>query len=287
VVTFEFENIPLEALSVIEPLCPVRPGARALAVSQDRLAEKEFLNALGIATAPFARFDRGGDPAGAVTATGLPAIIKTRRMGYDGKGQIRVDHLSAAKAAMETLAGRPAIIEGHVDFSLEASVIGARSFGGDVVCFDPGANVHHNGILHTTTVPAPLSLSQKTDAVLLAGRVMNALDYVGVMAVELFVTGGGLIVNEIAPRVHNSGHWTQNGCVIDQFEQHVRAVAGWPLGDGRRHSDVVMTNLIGHDVDDVRALDGDAQVGVHLYGKQDVRTGRKMGHINKVTGAAR
>ena len=175
VVTFEFENIPLEALSVIESLCPVRPGARALAVSQDRLAEKEFLNALGIATAPFARFDRSGDPAGAVTATGLPAIIKTRRMGYDGKGQIRVDDLSAAKAAMETLAGRPAIIEGHVDFSLEASVIGARSLGGDVVCFDPGANVHHNGILHTTTVPAPPSLSQKTDAVLLAGRGMNAL----------------------------------------------------------------------------------------------------------------
>jgi 5-(carboxyamino)imidazole ribonucleotide synthase len=163
------------------------------------------------------------------------------------------------------------------------SVIAARGLNGDVACFDPGENVHLNGILHTTTVPARLSAAQRMDAVLLAAKILNALDYVGVLGVELFVTSQGLIVNEIAPRVHNSGHWTQNGCAIDQFEQHIRAVAGWPLGDGQRYADVVMENLIGNDMDGVPYLAKQADTALHLYGKADTKPGRKMGHVNRVT----
>ncbi|NBQ27133.1 MAG: 5-(carboxyamino)imidazole ribonucleotide synthase [Rhodobacteraceae bacterium] len=171
---------------------------------------------------------------------------------------------------------------GFINFTHEISVIGARSENGDVSCFDPGENIHRGGILHTTTVPARLSKAQRMDAVLMAGRILNALDYVGVMGLELFVTPKGLIVNEIAPRVHNSGHWTQNGCAVDQFEQHIRAVAGWPLGDGSRHSDVVMENLIGADMDRVPDLAKDPTVSLHLYGKAEVKAGRKMGHFNKI-----
>ena len=180
------------------------------------------------------------------------------------------------------MAGQPAVLEGFVRFSREVSVIAARSINGDVACFDPGENIHKDGILHTTTVPAALSAAQRTDAVLIAGRILNALDYVGVLGVELFVTPQGLIVNEIAPRVHNSGHWTQNGCAIDQFEQHIRAIAGWPLGDGTRHSDVVMENLIGDDMDRVPAIAQESGAALHLYGKADVKPGRKMGHVNRI-----
>jgi len=180
------------------------------------------------------------------------------------------------------MAGQPAVLEGFVNFTHDISVIGARSENGDVSCFDPGENIHRGGILHTTTVPARLSKAQRMDAVLMAGRILNALDYVGVMGLELFVTPKGLIVNEIAPRVHNSGHWTQNGCAVDQFEQHIRAVAGWPLGDGSRHSDVVMENLIGADMDRVPDLAKDPTVSLHLYGKAEVKAGRKMGHFNKI-----
>ena len=180
------------------------------------------------------------------------------------------------------MAGAPAILEGFVDFSHEVSVIAARSASGEVACYDPGENVHRDGILHTTTVPARLSASLRTDAILMAANILNALDYVGVLGVELFVTPQGLIVNEIAPRVHNSGHWTQNGCVVDQFEQHIRAVAGWPLGDGKRHADVVMENLIGVDMDRVPELAGTASVALHLYGKAEVKAGRKMGHFNRI-----
>ena len=181
--------------------------------------------------------------------------------------------------------GAHAILEGFVDFSREVSVIAARNAAGEVACYDPGENVHRNGILHTTTVPATLSSNQRTDAVLLAAKILNALDYVGVLGVELFVTPGALIVNEIAPRVHNSGHWTQNGCTVDQFEQHIRAVAGWPLGDGTRHSNVVMENLIGDDVNRIPDI-ARSGAALHLYGKTDAKPGRKMGHVNRITGAA-
>ena len=180
------------------------------------------------------------------------------------------------------MAGAPAVLEGFVDFEREISVIAARGVTGEVACFDPGENVHDGGILRTTTVPAEIRPMMQADAVLLAGQILNALDYVGVMGVELFVTGRGLVVNEIAPRVHNSGHWTQAGCAVDQFEQHIRAVAGWPLGDGGRHADVVMENLIGEDMDQVPEIARERHASLHLYGKTEVKPGRKMGHVNRV-----
>jgi 5-(carboxyamino)imidazole ribonucleotide synthase len=190
-----------------------------------------------------------------------------------------------APAAFAAMAGAPSVLEGFVTFSREVSVIAARGLDGSVACFDPGENVHEGGILRTTTIPARLTPSQRSDAVLIAARMLNALDYVGVMGVELFVTAQGLVVNEFAPRVHNSGHWTQNGCVIDQFEQHIRAVAGWPLGDGKRHSNVVMENLIGDDVLRVPEIAATG-AAIHLYGKSEARAGRKMGHVNRITGSA-
>jgi 5-(carboxyamino)imidazole ribonucleotide synthase len=181
--------------------------------------------------------------------------------------------------AWQEMQGAPSVLEGFINFSHEVSVIAARASDGQVACYDPGENVHREGILHSTTVPASLSAAQRMDAVLLAGQILNALDYVGVMGVELFVTADGLIVNEIAPRVHNSGHWTQNGCDICQFEQHIRAVAGWPLGDGSRHSDIRMENLVGADMDRVPEL-RKTNAALHLYGKSEVKPGRKMGHVN-------
>lgn len=281
VITYEFENIPTSALDLLESLRPIHPGRRALATSQDRLTEKEFLQSLGLQTAPFATVDNAADLDAAIATIGAPAILKTRTMGYDGKGQARIKSPEDAAQAIADMAGAPAILEGFVNFSHEVSIIGARDADGAVACFDPGENVHVNGILSTTTVPAKLTPSQRTDAVLIAARILNALAYVGVMGVELFVTPQGLIVNEIAPRVHNSGHWTQNGCTIDQFEQHIRAVAGWPLGDGSRHSNVVMENLIGDDMIRVPDL-AKTTAAIHLYGKADVKKGRKMGHINHV-----
>lgn len=286
VVTYEFENVPTAALDILEADVPVRPGRRALAVSQDRLTEKTFLAGLGLATAPFAAVDDAAGLAAALEGIGTPAILKTRRLGYDGKGQARIAGPADAPAALAAMAGASAICEGFVSFGQEISVIAARGRSGEVACYDPGTNVHREGILRRTTVPAPLSAAQRTDAVLLAGRILNALDYVGVIGVELFVTADGLLVNEIAPRVHNSGHWTQDGCVIDQFEQHVRAVAGWPLGDGARHSDIEMVNLIGDDVARLGDYARDPQVAIHLYGKAETRPGRKMGHVNRRIGPA-
>lgn len=285
VITYEFENIPTTALDALEAVRPIYPGRNALAVSQDRLTEKTFLRDLGLATAPFAPVQDAENLSAAIDAIGTPAILKTRRLGYDGKGQARLSSAEDADSALAAMGGAEAILEGFVPFSCEVSVIAARGRDGTVACFDPGENVHRDGILSTTTVPARLSHAQQTDAVLLAGKILNALEYVGVLGVELFVTPQGLVVNEIAPRVHNSGHWTQNGCVVDQFEQHIRAVAGWPLGDGRRHADVVMENLIGDDVDRVADLARDPGVALHLYGKAESRAGRKMGHVNRVVRA--
>ena len=285
VITYEFENIPTSALDILEPLKPVRPGRNALRVSQDRLVEKAFLAELGLQTAPFAAVDEAEDLAEGLSEIGFPAILKTRRFGYDGKGQARINAAAEAEGALADMAGQPAILEGFVNFSHEVSVIGARGLDGSVACFDPGENVHEGGILRTTTVPARLSTKQRTDAVLLAGQILNKLDYVGVMGVELFVTEAGLVVNEIAPRVHNSGHWTQQGCTIDQFEQHIRAVAGWPLGDGGRYADVVMENLIGDDMKKVPGIAREAGAALHLYGKAEVKPGRKMGHVNRIVPA--
>ena len=278
-ITFEFENIPTSALDILEQIRPIRPGRRALAISQDRLSEKEFLTGLGLKVAPYANVTTATDAEAAAQSIGTPSILKTRRMGYDGKGQIRLKDTSDMAEAWQAMKGAPSVLEGFINFSHEVSVIAARASDGQVACYDPGENVHHEGILHSTTVPATLNAAQRMDAVLLAGQILNALDYVGVMGVELFVTNDGLIVNEIAPRVHNSGHWTQNGCDICQFEQHIRAVAGWPLGDGTRHSDIRMENLIGTDIDRVPEL-RETNAALHLYGKSEVKPGRKMGHVN-------
>ncbi|MEM7188688.1 MAG: 5-(carboxyamino)imidazole ribonucleotide synthase [Pseudomonadota bacterium] len=282
VVTYEFENVPAEALDLIEDRVPIHPGRRALAVSQDRCDEKAFMESLGIAVAPWAAVGSASELMTAIGTVGTPAILKTRRLGYDGKGQFRLADPGDAGLAWASLDGAPSVLEGFVDFEREVSVIGARSLDGQIVCYDPGENVHRDGILHTTTVNAEAGRRITADAVLTAGRILNALDYVGVMGVEMFVTPDGLLVNEIAPRVHNSGHWTIEACVIDQFQQHIRAVAGWPLGDGSRHSDAVMTNLIGDEADDWTALSAE-QAGLHLYGKAESRPGRKMGHVTRTS----
>jgi len=283
VITYEFENIPTAALDVLEALRPIRPGRMALATSQDRLLEKAFLTGLGIACAPYAAVGSLADLQAAIGTIGVPSILKTTRLGYDGKGQVRLRVPEDAEAAWAAMQGAPAVLEGFINFTHEVSVIAARGLDGSVACYDPGQNVHRDGILHTTTLPAKLTANQRTDAVLMAAKVLNALEYVGVLGLELFVTPQGLIANEIAPRVHNSGHWTQNGCAVDQFEQHIRAVMGWPLGDGSRHSDVVMENLIGNDMLRVPAIARENGAALHLYGKAEARAGRKMGHVNRIT----
>lgn len=282
VVTYEFENIPTAALDLIERLRPIHPNRRALAISQDRLQEKAFLNGIGLATAPWAAVEDMASLEVALATIGTPSILKTTRLGYDGKGQARIKAAEDAPAALAAMAGAPAVLEGFVGFSCEISVIAARGLDGSVSCFDPGENVHRDGILHTTTVPARVSPALRSDAVLIAAKILNALDYVGVLGVELFVTPKGLLVNEIAPRVHNSGHWTQAGCTVDQFEQHIRALAGWPLGDGSRYADVEMLNLIGDDVTQVPTLAKEPRTQIHLYGKAEAKPGRKMGHVNRV-----
>lgn len=276
VITYEFENVPVSALDLLESIRPIHPNRRALAISQDRLSEKDFLTGIGLTTAPYRAVETEADLPEAVAALGRPAILKTRRMGYDGKGQVRLGE------GPDGWTGAPSVLEGFIEFSCEISVIVARGQDGQVAAFDPGLNEHRAGILHKTTVPSGQPARVLTDAVLLAGRIVNALDYVGVMGVELFVTPRGLIVNEIAPRVHNSGHWTQAGCAVDQFEQHIRAVAGLPLGDGARYADVEMLNLIGDEVAQAEALLREPGVQVHLYGKGAPRPGRKMGHANRV-----
>lgn len=282
VITYEFENIPTAALDLLEALRPIRPNRRALAIAQDRILEKDFLTGLGLTCAPYRAVNTAAEMAAAVAEIGTPSILKTTRLGYDGKGQARLTSAKDADAAFASMNGAPSVLEGFIVFSHEVSVIAARGLDQSVACYDPGENVHRSGILHTTTLPARLTPAQRSDAILLAARILNALDYVGVMGVEIFVTAKGLIVNEIAPRVHNSGHWTQNGCAVDQFEQHIRAVAGLPLGDGARHSDVVMENLIGDDIDRLPQILRENDAALHLYGKAEARPGRKMGHVNRV-----
>lgn len=291
VVTYEFENVPAEALDLIEAQVPIRPNRRALAVSQDRIDEKDFLNEIGLATAPYAPVDPAAPDAGAMLAqamalTGVPAILKTRRLGYDGKGQARIMDIHGGQAALEAIGSAPAVLEGFVEFTREISVIAARGMDDRIACFEPGENVHRDGILHSTRVPAAIGRETRERAFGIAGTILAALDYVGVLGVELFDTPVGLIVNEIAPRVHNSGHWTEAGAVIDQFEQHIRAVAGWPLVDPFRHSDVEMVNLVGDDLDEVPAIRQEAGALLHLYGKAEARPGRKMGHVTRVLGPA-
>src|SRR5579871_1555919 len=282
-ITFEFENVPSAALELLAREKPAHPGAQCLAPTQDRLAEKDFLSGLGIPTTAYAGVQTRNDAREAVARIGLPAILKTRRFGYDGKGQWPIADATDLESAVSRLNGAAAILERRVDFSFECSVIAARSTDGMFAAYDLPQNIHGQQILRRSVVPAPLAETQSREAKAITERIADALRYVGVLAVEFFVThDGALLVNEIAPRVHNSGHWTLDACVVSQFEQHIRAVAGWPLGDPARHSDAVMENLIVAEADDWQAL-ARGSGGLHLYGKRESRAGRKMGHVTRLS----
>jgi len=282
VATYEFENVQDSAVAVLEKHVPVRPGREPLSVAQDRLAEKKFLNRIGVKTAPFAKVDSGEDLAEATERIGLPAILKTRRFGYDGKGQVKLNPQSDQSAAFASIGAAPSILEGFVPFERELSVIIARGVNGDTAAYDAAENEHRNHILWRSHVPGDIPAEQSKKAGEIATAIIEALDYVGVLGVEFFaLPNGELLVNEIAPRVHNSGHWTQDAAYVSQFEQHIRAVAGWPLGGPARHSDVVMENLIGDDVTNWDLLAGEPNTHIHLYGKAEARAGRKMGHVNR------
>ena len=282
VVTYEFENIPTAALDIIETQSEIFPNREALKISQDRLIEKEFINKLGFKTASFCEVNSIEELIHAINQIGAPSILKTRRFGYDGKGQVKVQPSSKPEEIWKNLGEKALILEGFINFSSEFSVIGSRSKDGQISCFDPGENVHKDGILRTTTVPAHLTNQQKTEAVLITAKILETLKYVGVIGIEFFLEKNSLVINEFAPRVHNSGHWTQNGCTVDQFEQHIRAITGWKLGNAERHSDVIMENLIGDEIYKTNQLVEDGSIALHLYGKADVNPGRKMGHFNRI-----
>nr|WP_246270337.1 5-(carboxyamino)imidazole ribonucleotide synthase [Hongsoonwoonella zoysiae] len=285
-VTYEFENVPGETADILASLRPVRPGPRALSVSQDRLSEKTFLREASIPVADFESIDSQAGLDDAISRFGGRGVVKTRRFGYDGKGQIMIREEAGATGAFSRLGDVPAILEALVSFEREISVIVARGLDGTARAYDVAENVHENHILKTSSVPAEIRSQTAAQAREIAEKIADALDYVGVMGVEMFLVRSGeeerIIVNEIAPRVHNSGHWTEDACLVSQFEQHVRAVAGWPLGTAERHFDVTMENLIGHDADAWREILNDPGARLHLYGKAETRAGRKMGHVNRL-----
>jgi 5-(carboxyamino)imidazole ribonucleotide synthase len=285
VATCEFENVPAAALEAASRAVPVFPQAKSFAVAQDRLAEKDFVTGLGIAVAPYAAVDSLDDLKTALPRVRLPALLKTRRFGYDGKGQVPIRAAEEAPAALETIGQVPALVEGIVTFDREISVIAVRGRNGETRFYDPVENVHQDGILAITRAPAHITPALAVEARSIAGKIVDALSHVGVLCVEMFARPGErpeLLVNEFAPRVHNSGHWTLDACVVSQFENHIRAISGWPLGDTARHSDAVMTNLIGVEVGKWREFAAEPDTAVHLYGKADVRAGRKMGHITRL-----
>jgi 5-(carboxyamino)imidazole ribonucleotide synthase len=281
-VTFEFENIPAATVAQIARSKPVFPRARALELTQDRFDEKNFVQSLGLTTPRFAAVDSELEARKLFENYRGRAVLKTRRFGYDGKGQAKpksADEAAAAYAAFKM----PCIMEAFIDFDYEASVIAARGRDGSFAAYDPPENAHEDHILRRSIVPGRLTPEQSGEAKEIARKIATALDYVGVFAVELFVLkDGSLLVNEIAPRVHNSGHWTLEACAVSQFEQHIRAVAGWPLGDPSRHADAVMENIIGED-----ALAWESYArrpgALHLYGKAEARAGRKMGHFTQLS----
>ncbi len=284
VVTYEFENVPVAAAEELAAQVTVYPPPKALEMAQDRLTEKSFINGCGIPTARFHAVGSQADLEKALADFGGQGVLKTRRLGYDGKGQrVYRSIADSPEGGYAALGSVPLILESFVSFEREISIIGARGIDGTVACYDPAENVHRNGILHTSTLPAGISDQTAAAARAAAEKILTALGYVGVIGIEFFVLAdGSLIANEMAPRVHNSGHWTEAACVISQFEQHIRAVAGLPLGKPDRHSDCVMTNLIG---DDILALPEWLRLDdtlVHLYGKTEARPGRKMGHVTQL-----
>ncbi|HEY1962723.1 MAG TPA: 5-(carboxyamino)imidazole ribonucleotide synthase, partial [Rhizomicrobium sp.] len=283
-ITFEFENVPAETVALLSQLRPAHPNARALATAQERFEEKTFVSTLGLPTAPFLPVASAAGARSAFQQLGCArAVLKTRRWGYDGKGQAIVGSADEAAAAYDRFRGAPLLLEGFVDFAFEASVIAARGTDGVFAAYDSPENEHRDHILRRSTVPSRLTAEQSEEAKRIAQTIAEALDYVGVLCVELFVAqDGALLVNEIAPRVHNSGHWTIDACAVSQFEQHIRAIAGWRLGRTERHSDAVMENIIGEEAHDWRALVARGGA-LHLYGKPEIRPGRKMGHITWIS----
>jgi len=284
VITYEFENIPTSTVERLSRRKPVAPGVLALQTAQDRLTEKNFVTGLGIACAPYCNIETQSDVESAQSSATFPAILKTRRMGYDGKGQIRINSASDLEGAWRNLSHQPCVLEACIGFEREVSVVAARGRDGTIVAFDTTWTIHGDHILREARVPSNLDSRAEELAKSIAERITSALDYVGVLAVELFVVnpddyGQPLLVNEIAPRVHNSGHWTQDACGVSQFEQHIRAVCGWPLGATERHSNAVMKNLIGDEIHTVAELAKEPRACIHHYGKGDARPGRKMGHV--------
>jgi 5-(carboxyamino)imidazole ribonucleotide synthase len=284
VISFEFENVSAEGLDLLASIRPVRPAPSVLRISQDRLDEKTFLNGAGVATAPWAPVGSRLELAEAVHRLGLPAVLKTTRLGYDGKGQAMLRTPEDLDAAWERLTPKPLVLEGFVDFAQEISVVVARGANGDVSTFDTVENRHRDHILDLTLAPARISEATDQAAQAIGRCVAESLDLIGLLAVELFVDSTGkVLVNEIAPRPHNSGHWTIDACPASQFELHIRAIAGLPLPPATRHSDAVMKNLIGPEgVALWPAALAEPGVIPHLYGKAEALPGRKMGHVTKL-----
>ncbi len=285
VVTLEWENVPVAALERLARARPVRPGAKVLEVTQDRLAEKRFLNGLGIPTAPFMPVDDATDLGAALAAIGSNGILKTRRLGYDGKGQVRLDPATptAPEDAIAALQGAPAILEGFVDFARELSVITARSPSGELRSFPPVENRHADQVLIETIAPAELPVDVTAAALDIAERIARTLALEGLLAVEMFLAADGrLLVNELAPRPHNSGHWSLDAAGVSQFEQLVRAICDLPLGDPTPSCPSTMRNLLGHAVDAWPEILAEPSARLHLYGKREIRAGRKMGHVTRL-----
>ncbi|MDP3603904.1 MAG: 5-(carboxyamino)imidazole ribonucleotide synthase [Bosea sp. (in: a-proteobacteria)] len=286
VVTYEFENVPAATAAFLAARKPLHPGAHALAVTQDRLSEKRFVSEQGLTVAPFRAVDSLSDLEDAVAALGRPCVLKTRRFGYDGKGQVKILPGTDLAEAYEAIGRQPAVLEGFVSFAREVSVVAARGTDGSFAAFDLCENEHRDHILAFTRIPAQVSAATEAAAIEAARRIGAALGYVGVFAVEMFIVGEGpsesVVVNEIAPRVHNSGHWTSEGAQTSQFHQHVRAVCGFPLGSAARRGRVEMENLIGDAALRWRELLAEPGAHLHLYGKREARPGRKMGHVTRV-----
>ena len=282
VVTYEFENVDVEAL---RGLRGVRPSVKALEVAQDRVAEKSFVEAVGGRPAPFWPIDSLKDLKVAMKMVGAPAVLKTRRFGYDGKGQARIADASRAEAAWTLIGRQPAVLEKLIGFDAEFSILLARALDGSVVRWDAVTNVHKDGILDISTVPPKgIVARQAEEAADLAERIAGALDYVGVLACEFFASAEGPVFNEMAPRVHNSGHWTIEGAVTSQFENHIRAICGVPLGStALTGKGAEMRNLIGNDIEGWPHILADAKAHLHLYGKTAIKPGRKMGHVTRVS----
>jgi 5-(carboxyamino)imidazole ribonucleotide synthase len=286
VITYEFENVPSAAAMILAARRPVLPDRKILETTQDRLAEKDFVKRLGIGTADYADVSTAAGLRAAISRIGLPAVLKTRRFGYDGKGQALIREGDNPDRIWADLGTKSAILEAFIPFEREISVIAARSADGEVECFDVTENEHRDHILKISRAPAAIPDALAREARDVAGKIAAALDYVGVLAVEMFVLpaegGPKILVNEIAPRVHNSGHWTLDGATVSQFEQHIRAIAGWPLGKPLRHGEVTMTNLIGDEINSYEQWLTVPGATVHLYGKGAARPGRKMGHVTQV-----